>query len=174
MAKLLRPIILFLHVRGIDLSYYVDDGITVQSSYVKCKAAHELTLFVLQNAGWEIALDKCTEKPCQTILYLGFYLCSKSMRIYAPQVKIDRLINAINTVFMDNNNMGSVPCKQLAQCLGVICHLLQSHGDILRIASRLTQHYLGLAVQSNGWNGQVIITEEMVRELKLCQEYLIR
>ena len=174
MAKLLRPIILFLHDLSINISYYVDDGLTLQSSFSKCRASHNFILFVLRTAGWEVALDKCSERPSNTILYLGFHICSISMRIFAPQSKLVRLINAIDKANNDNKSMGSIPVKQLAQNLGVICHLLTSHGNILRIATRINQHHLGKAVQLNGWSGQVTITEDMRREMELCQKYLIK
>ena len=174
MATLMRPIILFLHEQAIDLSYYVDDGITIQDSFTKCQAAHDLILFVLKTAGWEVAMNKCTVRPVTKIVYLGFIICSKTMRVCEPQMKVVRLVNAISTALRDNKAMGSIPNKQLAEILGVVCHLLISHGEILRVATRLTQHTLGKAVQLMGWTGVVCITEEVVFEMQLCQKYLVR
>ena len=171
MARLLRPLRVFLHGLSVDVSWFVDDGGSVGVSLRRCASYQKITFFMLALCGWELAAEK-TCLPATCVLYLGFYINSMEMQIWAPVRKIAKLQRDIDHIIAANRFQVKIPNKQTAGALGTVCHLLQSHGDILRVVSRESQHRLGSAVILEGWDADMFITDRMVEELQLCKVYL--
>ena len=171
MATLLRPIKVFLHTLSIDISWYVDDGGNIAITLRRCIAYQEFTFFTLAIAGWEIAAHK-TQSPAQKVLYLGFWIETVSMRIFAPERKLAKLQADIDHIVAANKTKVTIPVKQTAGVLGMTAHLLQSHGEVLKIVTRESQHVLGCRVVDKGWHAFMNVTDRMVEELKLCKVYL--
>ncbi len=126
---------------------------------------------MLALCGRELAAEK-TCLPATCVLYLGFYINSMEMQIWATVRKIAKLQRDIDHIIAANRFQVKIPNKQTAGALGTVCHLLQSHGDILRVVSRESQHRLGSAVILEGWDADMFITDRMVEELQLCKVYL--
>ena len=57
-TKLLLPIKAFLHRFGVRLTLYVDDGRILGKDFTETRAKTDLTLLVLQLAGWNIQWSK--------------------------------------------------------------------------------------------------------------------
>ena len=171
MACLLRPIEIHLHSLSVDVSYYVDDGGNIGVSLSRCSTYQQYTFFVMSCSAWQIATEK-TVYPSQIVRYLGFIINTVEMRITAPARKIAKLQLDIDEIIVAGNSGSPVPCRQTASILGTNAHLLSSHGEILKIVSRESQHLLGTAVVAAGWNAHMVISPRMVEELKMCKVYL--
>ena len=108
------------------------------------------------------------------ILYLGFHINSIDMKIAAPQLKVIILINDISKLVEKFKAEGQVHSKELAHILGVACHFLTSHGDILRICTRSCQQQLGLTVQEHDWNSFLKLSDKMIWELTHLKDFVLR
>ncbi len=173
MDMLMQPIHFFLHSKSVDISTFVDDSISISISESRANTCLKIIKFVFQAAGWEIE-DSKTVYPCQVIYYLGFILNSLTMTVTAPFLKLQSLADDINQVIEYFKREGKIVCKDMAHILGVCCHLLSSHGNIMRVATRGNQHALGLAVQDEGWDGFMILNDRLIWELHFIQDILIR
>ncbi len=171
MASLLRPIEIHLHSVSVDVSWYVDDGGNIGVSIRRCSAYQRYTFFVMSCSAWEVATEK-TVLPSQKVKYLGFIIDTTIMQIAAPVLKIAKLKSDIDDIILAESSGSLIPCRQTASILGMTAHLLQSHGEILKIVSRESQHQLGTVVISSGWNAYMKISPRMVEELTLCKIYL--
>ena len=171
MASLLRPIEIHLHSVSVDVSWYVDDGGNIGVSIRRCSKYLQYTFFVMSCSAWEIAEDK-TVLPSQRVRYLGFVIDTLSMRIWAPARKISKLLSDIDDIVSAGQSGTAIPCRQTASLLGTNAHLLQSHGEILKIVSRESQHQLGKVVIASGWNAVMNVSPRMIEELSLCKIYL--
>ena len=173
MNSLIVPIRRFCHARGIDLSTFVDDSFNSALSKIKGLASLKFIKFVFESTGWTLNLSKCVG-PATSLCYLGFNLDSISMRISAPLMKIIILTNDINAAISKADKVGVIYAKELAHILGVCCHLLHSHGSIMRVVTRACQQTLGLTVQEKGWSGSLAINDRMLQEFEMLKVYLIR
>ena len=72
-------------------------------------------------------------------------------------------------MYMDNMY---VSAKLLATVLGKIMSMLRSHGDILRIMSRSSQHVLGVQTLQFGWNVSFPVSVHIFTELSFIRDSL--
>ena len=94
LARMTKPICIFLDSEGIRLSIYIDDGWTL--ALLKELAAQHLqrTFEVLTQAGFIISTSK-SDSPSdvsQVKCHLGFIVDSVSMTVLAPASKIQDII----------------------------------------------------------------------------------
>jgi hypothetical protein len=173
MNSLILPIRRYCHARGIDLSTFVDDSFNAALSRIKGLASLKFIKFVFESTGWTLNLSKCCG-PVTSLCYLGFNLDSVSMRISAPMMKIIILTNDINAAISKAKKGGTIHAKELAHILGICCHLLHSHGSIMRVVTRACQQTLGLTVQEKGWSGSLALSDRMLQEFEMLKIYLVR
>lgn len=172
MAALIKPYKYFIHSKGCDMSVYIDDMIEVIDTFLQCHFMHRFIKKLIAMGGWEVNLTKSSIFPSQKILYLGFELNTLAMRITAPIVKILRLCKYIDEMIQYHSDKIKAECRFIAKILGNVVHLLQSHGDVLRICSRASQHEMGKSVTQTCWDSDMEITDNMVREMHLVKHYL--
>lgn len=172
MNVLISPISYYLHEMGVDFSIFIDDSGSAARSWIKCYTSHLFIQFIFQCAGWEVNKKKSSTFPSQQILYLGFVICTTTMRISAPYFKLLSLSRAINQILEDYHQHGKVPLRQLASILGTMCHLITSHHNVVRLATRQLQHAGGVVVQEQGWSGSIVLTDFLVQELEYSQSIL--
>ena len=171
-THLLAPVKSYLHALGVKLSIYVDDGRVAAATADETLAKTNLTLLVLQLAGWNIQWKKCSLQPAQKLLHLGFFTDTCSMLYSVPEEKImllKPLISVICKLYMDN---ACVSAKLMATVLGKIMSMLRSYGDILRIMSRASQHVLGVQTLQFGWSVCFPVTVHIFTELSFIRDIL--
>lgn len=174
MQILTNPISYYLHEQGIDFSLFIDDSASISETWVKCYYSHLFIQHVFSCAGWQINHKKSSVLPKQMLVYLGFRICTVSMRISAPYQKLDKLCAKVEELLRKNRETGHVEMKQMASLLGGLCHLIYSHGNIVRLATRTLQHEGGKTVAEKGWTANITITPEMQVELKYIKKILYR
>ncbi len=173
MNSLIVPIRRYCHARGVDLSTFVDDSFNASLSKIKGLASLKFIKFVFESTGWTLNILKCFG-PATSLCYLGFNIDSVSMRISAPLMKVIILTNDINAAIAKSEKVGSIHVKELAHILGVCCHLIHSHGDIMRVVTRACQQTLGATVQEKGWSGSLVVNDRMKQEFEMLKSFLIR
>ena len=174
MSELMLPIQHFLHTNGIDYSCFVDDSWGTFLSAFQTHTAQLLIYTLYSCAGWATNYAKSTQFPHTCLYYLGYYIDTVSMRVWAPQLKLVNLQMSIDALVLAHGRDTPVAVKQIASVLGTCCHLLVTHGELLRILSRSSQHSTGTAVTARGWNSSMAIEDQMVKEFKFIHSILHR
>ena len=165
-TKLLLPIKAFLHRFGVRLTLYVDDGRILGQDFSETRAKTDLTLLVLQLAGWNIQWSKTCNIPMQSLYHLGFITDTVAMRYSTPVEKIKVLKELLGALVLQGLQGQLVKAKVMAQALGKIISLIRSHGNIMQIMSRSAQHALSKQVFRHGWFSFMLLDTAVVREFQ--------
>ena len=121
---------------------YIDDGLTAERGYHMCRLSFLFSTYIVSLAGWTIKKQKCNPLPQQQIKYLGYNLDATKMQISLPEdkiVKTSMLLNNAIDVYQANKSM---KCTDLAAITGQLCHLIFTHGSLVRICSRLFINFI--------------------------------
>ena len=102
--------------------------------------------------------------PTQQLLHLGFITDTVTMMYTVPKEKIDLLVVLIRELIDCFYKTNVFHVKNVAIVLGKLNAMSRSHGDILRVMSRSSQHELGSHIVQNGWDSYMYITHRMVTE----------
>jgi len=171
-THLLLPVKAFLHKLGVKLSLYIDDGRISAAAEGVVRAQMRVVLAVLQLAGWNVQWQKCKLEPSQQLLHLGFVTDTVNMRYVAPESKLVILRQMIQEVCGYYRRAQPLPVKELVAVLGKIMALLRSHGSVMHVMSRSSQHILGRHVYEYGWRSHIYLTPAAVTELTFVAEAL--
>ena len=156
-TNLIKPLKGYLHSLGVKLSEFIDDGRVSAAGVAETKAKTSLVLTVFQLAGWNVQWNKCVLTPTQQLLHLGFITDTVTMMYTVPREKIDVLVVLIQELIDCFYKTNVIHVKNVAIVLGKLNAMSCSHGDILRVMSRSSQHELGTHVLQNGWNSYISI-----------------
>ena len=170
--QLIKPIKIYAHRLGVDLSVYIDDGIVIEISNFKCLSSTYFVISLILYSGWSFQLSKCILSPVKEIVYLGYILNSDSMIISLPEVKllkIEFLLQQLFSAFLNNQLIES---RFLASFLGKLSHAFYSHGNFVKIVARMSNHTLGRNICDSGWDSSLLINKDMYCEFQLCFKYL--
>ena len=151
-TRLTKLVKAWLHEQGIRTSIYLDDNLTLAENATECKWKFELVLHVFQLAGWVIQWSKTTTEPTQQLQYLGFIIDTVHMKYWASEAKLTRLEDMLMDFLLDICFEHPVPALKVAAILGNISSIGRSHGPLVRILSRASQHQLGKQVLAADWS----------------------
>jgi hypothetical protein len=171
-TRLLKPVKAYLHKLGIKLSIFVDDGRVSASTDKKCWEQFQFTLEVLGLCGWNIQYKKTSTEATQKLLHLGFVTDSVQLRYFLPKEKEDLVEKILQDTIHHGLEGKKMPALDLARLLGKLNSMRRSHGAVLGVLTRSCQHLLGEAVNVQGWQCDLLLTYEAVRELSLLQKLL--
>ena len=90
-TRLLEPVAVFLRKRGIHLIIYLDDIFLIGSSNKETRLFTEMTMFLLESLGFIINKEKLVFQPTQTLIFLGFIICSVNMTLTLPPNRVTKL-----------------------------------------------------------------------------------
>jgi hypothetical protein len=101
LARVMRPILTSLMLRGIRNTMYVDDGRTVGATKSKADGGYALTLKMFVVAGFTVAAEKSDKvgDSSQEKEYLGFMIDTMSMMVHVPKLKLERILYHL-TIFL--------------------------------------------------------------------------
>ena len=168
---LIKPIKFFCHRLGIDISIYIDDGITIELTYFKCLTSTYFVISILLLAGWSLQITKCNLTPVRNLQYLGYCLDTCKMLISLPVTKIEKVFVFIDKICDAFHSNTLFPVKIIASFLGLLAHSYYSHGPFVRFVSRNSNHTVGQIVTQYGWDSNCYITSDMFNEISLCKTY---
>lgn len=168
-TKLWKPLLAYLHLCGVRMSIYIDDGRILARTREQIESHRLLTYAVVQKAGWQIAWEKSDDcgEGAQVKKYLGFVIDSKLMKVEAPETKLLEV-----KAFIARALSAPVLVKTLSSLLGKIVALSPSHGSVVRICTRSSYVILEAQVEQCGWTGFVFWTHEARRELRFFMDML--
>jgi len=163
-TKLWKPLLSYLHKKGIKFSIYIDDGIVMAPSLDQLKYALSLVYQTITQAGWQLALDK-SDTPGQgsTVKqYLGFILDSNAGKVQCPQQRLLSIVKQME----DAVQLDSIPLKELASITGKLASLVLSHGPLARICTRSAYCAINQHVETQGWKGSTPLVAAVKKEWK--------
>lgn len=82
-TKLLKPAFAYLRSLGHISTAYIDDSCLQAATYNLC----EKKVTMLDSLGLTINLEKSVLQPCQTLVFLGFMLCSTTMTVHLTETR---------------------------------------------------------------------------------------
>lgn len=115
-TKLMRPVTTYLRNRGHLLVIYLDDVLSIDSSYEGCfkKASVIVTLF--EKLGFIINYTKSNIQPSQKKIFLGFEIDTLEMALKLPLCKRQKILSLVNNV----STKASISIREFAKFLGLL------------------------------------------------------
>ena len=174
-TRMIVPIKAFLHKLGIRMSIYIDDGRILAQTKAECYFKAQFVLHVFQLAGYSIQWKKTDMTPRQSTTYQGFITDTVHMR-YFVQIEKFSIVQALieETLFKMQEPGKLFRVRELASILGKIHSLSRSHGAIVSVMTRHTQHVVGKQVFKNGWESSISLDEHCRTELSFLRDNLIK
>uniref|UniRef100_H3A4T0 ribonuclease H n=1 Tax=Latimeria chalumnae TaxID=7897 RepID=H3A4T0_LATCH len=86
-TKILRPFAACLRSQGVRLLVYLDDILLMGSSAERLQEQTEVAVHLLTALGFQVNRGKSTLTPTQSIEYLGFVVCARSLTLALPARK---------------------------------------------------------------------------------------
>ena len=90
-TKLLKPVVGFLRQNGCRLIIYLDDMLLLHQDRDQLQQVTQLTCQLLESLGLMVNLKKSILTPTQELEFLGFHLCSVTMRLSIPSEKLRKI-----------------------------------------------------------------------------------
>ena len=90
-TKLLKPVVGFLRQNGCRLIIYLDDMLLLHQDRDQLQQVTQLTCQLLESLGLMVNLKKSILTPTQELEFLGFHLCSVTMRLLIPSEKLRKI-----------------------------------------------------------------------------------
>ncbi len=91
-TKVLKPVFASLRAKGHISTAYIDDSCLQGHSYDSCLANIDDTVELMDSLGLTIHPSKSCFQPSQTIEFVGFILCSKTMTVKLTTKKVQSII----------------------------------------------------------------------------------
>ena len=90
-TKQLKPVVGFLRQNGCRLIIYLDDMLLLHQDRDQLQQVTQLTCQLLESLGLMVNLKKSILTPTQELEFLGFHLCSVTMRLLIPSEKLRKI-----------------------------------------------------------------------------------
>ena len=170
LARMTKPICIFLANEGIRLSIYIDDGWIL--ALLREVAAQHLrrTFEVLAQAGFIVSTSK-SDTPSdvsQIKRHLGFIVNSVTMQVSATASKLDEITALARSLFASPRYQA----RQLAKLLGKLVSLLPALGPVVMVLCRLAQIELSVFTDNNSWSASMTLTESAASAILLLVDSL--
>lgn len=118
-TKLTKPIMAYLHARGLRSNIYIDDGIGLIKNNVDNNDAlvqRDLMINIFRDLGFTINVLKSSLELSHRKVYLGFLIDSLAMKVFLTQEKLDMVVTCIKSLM----HKEIVCIKDLARVIGII------------------------------------------------------
>jgi len=90
-TKLLKPVVGFLRQNGCRLIIYLDDLLMMHQDRAQLEQITQFTCQLFESLGLIVNQKKSMLTPAQEMDFLGFHLCSTTMRILIPTEKLRKI-----------------------------------------------------------------------------------
>ena len=119
-CKILAPIIEHLHLQGIQVVFYLDDGLIIHQSPVMLEHHTDQVCKLLNQLGWILSVEKSRLNPSQDFVYLGGRFNTKLGRL-SPTVQRVLGIQSLIEPFLKQNK---VSARLFLEILGHMASLI--------------------------------------------------
>ena len=144
---------------GMRSLIYIDDGICcVKGSALGAEYA-DIIQYDLLNSGAVINQPKSIWDPIRRMKFLGYIVCSNSMKFWVPNEKIDKIKNLIKSALSNKHSTA----RFIARIAGSIIALSLAIGPLSRLYSRCLYLFIESAPS---WEKPIILPSNVIYELK--------
>ena len=149
-SKCMKPVVAFIHSKGILIIIYLDDILLAAQTYHECLCQTNFAVDLLESLGFHINCEKSQLIPSQHIPFLGFVVDSTTMTIGQPLEKI--VLSLVATL---KESSQPVTLRSLSRFIGMCtatrpavfqapayyCHLQFLKNSVLQNSSELNWVY---------------------------------
>jgi len=161
-TKIFKPILAFIHKKGVKMSLYIDDGRFLSKDMDTSEVNRLMVYEVLTKAGWQISLEK-SDGPGEAATvkeYLGFVIDTTKMQVSISEEKLLK----IERVIKEALEQKVLPINTLSKVQGKIIALIPSHGFFARVASKSGYNLIENHTREFGWKGRVLLDQSTLDE----------
>ena len=137
-TKLMKPVVGFLRQIGCQLIIYLDDILLMHQEKPQLEQTTQLTCLLFKSLGLMVNQKKSILTPTQELEFLGFHLCSMSMRISIPSEKLRKIQQDAQKML----HQASVLVREIARFVGKTT-------ATMRAIPLAPMHYRALQMQMN-------------------------
>ena len=151
-SKMLIPVKAHLRSVGIRCNFYIDD-VKILAETEKLNLEYKQYFWsVCEKSGWIINIDKSSDPPSQSIIFLGLINCSRTMKFYVPEKKSTQIMEDISELL----SKGKVKVRALARVVGKLMSCAKAVGPVIRLLTRFSYRDIACAPT---WNSKVVLSE---------------
>ena len=121
-TKILTPVFAKLREKGRECFPYIDDSFIVADSWEKCQATVEDLKDLLERLGFVVHPQKSELVPARELIFLGFRLDSREMRIFLTKEKEEKFLRAAGDLL----NKGYPSIREVAGLVGLMVAFSQA------------------------------------------------
>ncbi|KAI8511561.1 hypothetical protein Bbelb_106610 [Branchiostoma belcheri] len=161
-TKVLRPIVAILRRQGLLIVIFLDDLLIIARSREQCLEHIAIARELLEQLGFVLNLEKSQLIPSQVATFLGLVLDSRTLTIYLPEDKLDKVVSSCQSL-LEQEVIGT---RQLASVVG----LLESTKQAILpgpLHFRALQQLLNFGIKKPGkFDSSVSLTPDAVKDLQ--------
>ena len=146
-TRIIRPIMGELRRRGVRGIIYIDDKLTVDSTFEACLASEEEVVRVFSSCGWVFKACKRSGDPSQCVRFLGLMVDSRDMTFAIPEDKLVRIIEDCGSLLRGK----WVKVRKVASVVGLIQFVRRATGPIVGVMTRSLNHAVQSAYRWESW-----------------------
>ena len=140
-TRVMAPILSIMHRHGFRILRYLDDWLVLGSSFRNLVRARDFLLWLCQELGVQVNLEKSSLTPTQTLDYLAMWLQTLPLRVFLTPKHVLKLASLLS----DFTSYHLQPLALWRQLLGVMSSLAS-----IVPGSRLRMRFLQLRLNSAG------------------------
>jgi len=137
-TKLLKPVVGFLRQNGCRLIIYLDDILLMHQDRTQLEQITQLTCQLFESLGLIVNQKKSMLTPTQEMDFLGFHLCSNTMKISIPTEKLRKIQQDARRMLQQT----SISVREIARFVGKTT-------ATMRAIPLAPLHYRALQMQMN-------------------------
>ena len=149
---------------------HLDDGIGAVAGEKEAQEMADRVKEDLAHFGLMTSEDKCTWKVTQEIEWTGWRINTKDFLIYVPERKILKAEGKLELLLAQVGQ--DVKVKELASLVGLVISFGLAVGRSARFYTRFSTIEVARAVEEKGWGACLVLTEEVLAELRFWRENL--
>ena len=169
LTKVLRHVLKTWREVGITCFIYIDDGmLAVKDQEDAVKVADKIRTD-LEEFGLVISPEKCVWKPSTKLIWTGIEWDTVDFTCSVPEEKLDRAERRIQALLSKREK--KITIKELASLVGLLMSFRHCVGEgMSRFYTRRMNIQIAEFAQDYGWEGWMIMREDIVEELRFWQK----
>jgi hypothetical protein len=174
----MRPILIFLSLKGIRNIMYVDDCRTAAASKAKADKDYETTLSAFQDAGFVVAAEKSDRLgySAQRKEYLGFVIDTEHMMVQVPAKKLARIRKILDDFMKTHRHK----VRDITSVIGKLVSLEPALGRSILVGTRLatiaivaaTKGSEASAKRGSPWSKFIDVNDDIFEALQDVWQYM--
>jgi hypothetical protein len=146
-TKLFKPVLGYLHCRGVDAGIYIDDLRATAGALDKLISDMKLIREVLAKAGFVESTHKAVG-PTTSAVFLGLINDTARLMYFIPEVKLTAVSGRISGMMA----LQRAPIREVASLYGQLSAFGPATGPAIRLLTRIGQRaFSGSAAKMVGW-----------------------